>query len=278
MGSPKTIAILFTDLVGSTELASALGRTRSDELRRDHFADLRDAIDLASGDEVKGLGDGLMAVFPSASAALHCAVAIHQGVARRNRLGGPVLAVRVGAAVGDASNEGGDWYGPPVVEAARLCATAKGGEILISESLRLLAGTEDAPSLTRVGPVKLKGLPEPVVTWRVAWETAGESGPPLPTALSAPPAAGFVGRRREFERLMDAWKRAQRGELMTVLLAGEPGIGKTRLAARLAHDVHGQGAVVLYGRTSEDLGLPYEPWRQALEHLVQTASPSLLRR
>jgi len=274
----KTIALLFTDLVGSTELASALGRARSDDLRREHFSDLRDAIELAGGEEVKTLGDGLMAVFPSSGAALACAVTIQQGVERRNRLGGPVLAVRVGAAVGDASNEGGDWYGPPVVEAARLCARAKGGEILISDALRLLAGSAEAPQLTSVGPLALKGLREPVVTWRVGWETGAEGGPPLPTALSAPPAAAFVGRLPELQRLTDAWDRAQRGEPWTVLLAGEPGIGKTRLAARLAHDAHRQGAVVLYGRTSEALGLPYEPWRQALEHLVETVGPGLLRR
>jgi class 3 adenylate cyclase/tetratricopeptide (TPR) repeat protein len=278
LGSTRTIALLFTDLVGSTELASAIGRARSDHVRREHFSDLRDAIELAGGDEVKTLGDGLMAVFPSAGAALACAVAIQQGVEWRNRLGGPVLAVRVGAAVGDATNEGGDWYGPPVVEAARLCATAKGGEILISDALRLLARSAEPPELTRVGPVELKGLPEPVVTWRVVWETAGEGGPPLPTALSAPPAAGFVGRLPELQRLTNLWNRAQRGEPWTVLLAGEPGIGKTRLAARLADDVHTQGAVVLYGRTSEDLGLPYDPWRQALQHLVETAGPGVLRR
>ena len=278
MGSTKTIALLFTDLVGSTELASALGRARSDDLRRDHFADLRDAIELAGGEEVKTLGDGLMAAFPSSGAALACAVAIQQGVERRNRMGGPTLAVRVGAAVGDASAEGGDWYGPPVVQAARLCAAAKGGEILISDAVRLLAGSEETPPLSRVGPVELRGLPEPVVTWRVAWETAEDGGPPLPVALSAPPVAGFVGRVPERRRLADAWSTAADGEAWTALLAGEPGIGKTRLAAQLAHDVHRQGAVVLYGRTSEDLGLPYEPWRQALEHLVETAGPGLLRR
>jgi class 3 adenylate cyclase/tetratricopeptide (TPR) repeat protein len=278
LGSTKTITLLFTDLVGSTELASALGRARSDDLRREHFSDLRDAIELAGGEEVKTLGDGLMAVFPSAGAALGCAVAIQQGVERRNRLGGRVLAVRVGAAVGDASNESGDWYGPPVVEAARLCARAKGGEILISDALRLLKGSTEAPELTRVGPVELKGLPQPVVTWRVSWETAGEGGPPLPTALSTPLAAGFVGRVPELKSLTDAWNSAQRGEPWTVLLAGEPGIGKTRLAARLAHEAHTEGHVVLYGRANEDLGLPYEPWRQALEHLVETASPALLRR
>ncbi len=277
LGSNKTIALLFTDLVGSTELASALGRARSDDLRSEHFSDLRDAIELAGGEEVKTLGDGLMAAFPSSGAALAGAVAIQQGVERRNRLGGPELAVRVGAAVGDASNEGADWYGPPVVEAARLCAMAKGGEILISDAVRLLAGSAEAPQLTRLGPLELKGLPEPVVTWRVAWETAADGGPPLPTALNVPPAAGFVGRVAELQRLTDAWSRAQRGEPWTVLLAGEPGIGKTRLAARLAQGAHSQGAVVLYGRTSEDLGLPYEPWRQALEHLVETAGPGVLR-
>jgi class 3 adenylate cyclase/tetratricopeptide (TPR) repeat protein len=276
--STKTIALLFTDLVGSTELASALGRARSDELRREHFSDLRDAIELAGGEEVKTLGDGLMAVFPSSRAALDCAVAIQQGVERRNRQGGPALTVRVGATVGDASNEDGDWYGLPVVEAARLCSTANGGEILISDVLRLLAGSSEGPELTRVGPVELKGLPEPVVTWRVAWETAAEGGPPLPTVLSAPPGAWFVGRLPELRRLTDLWNRAQRGESWTVLLAGEPGIGKTQLASRLAHDAHRHGAVVLYGRTTEDLGLPYEPWRHALEHLVETAGPGLLRR
>ena len=278
MGSTKTIALLFTDLVGSTELASALGLARSDGLRREHFADLRDAIEQTGGREIKNLGDGLMAVFPSATGALACAVAIQHGVERRNALGGPELAVRVGAAIGDASTEGGDWYGPPVVEAARLCASASGGEILVSDAIRLLKGSGEGPELERVGSLELKGLPEPVVTWRVAWETADRPGAALPTALSAPPAAGFVGREAELQRLLEAWNAARRGERWTALLAGEPGIGKTRLAVQLAREAHRDGAVVLYGRSSEDLGPPYEPWRHALEHLVATAGRGVLRR
>ena len=89
---------------------------------------------------------------------------------------GTTLEVRVGAAVGDASSEDDDWYGPPVVEAARLCASAGGGEILVSDVVRLLAGPVEAPGLTAVGPLELKGLPEPVVAWRVEWEAAAYAG------------------------------------------------------------------------------------------------------
>ena len=68
--------MLFTDLVGSTELASSLTPEVGDEVRRGHFWALRQAIATSGGTEVKNLGDGLMVVFPVASAALLCAVAM----------------------------------------------------------------------------------------------------------------------------------------------------------------------------------------------------------
>ena len=111
----------------------------------------------AGGEEVKTTGDGLMVVLDSAGAALDCAVGIQQAVARRNRLDGPDLEVRVGAAVGDASSEDDDWYGPPVVEAARLCASAGGGEILVSDVVRLLAGPVEAPGLDGGGAAGAQG-------------------------------------------------------------------------------------------------------------------------
>jgi tetratricopeptide (TPR) repeat protein len=83
-------------------------------------------------------------------------------------------------------------------------------------------------------------------------------------------AAGelFVGREAEVDLLMRAWKDARAGERRAVLIGGEPGVGKTRLAAELARIVAADGAGVLYGRCDEDLGIPYQPWVEALRHLI----------
>jgi class 3 adenylate cyclase len=74
------VAILFTDVVGSTELSQRLSAEAADEVRRGYFAILRQAIAETGGTEVKNMGDGLMVVFGSASAALACGVPMQQGV------------------------------------------------------------------------------------------------------------------------------------------------------------------------------------------------------
>ena len=78
----ENVAILFTDIVGSTALSQRLSAEVADEVRRGHFSILRRAITESAGIEVKNLGDGLMVVFSSASAALGCAVGMQQGVER----------------------------------------------------------------------------------------------------------------------------------------------------------------------------------------------------
>ncbi len=82
----------------------------------------------------------------------------------------------------------------------------------------------------------------------------------------------FAGRERELEWLEQLWKGAEAGELRLALVSGEPGVGKTRLAAELAGRVHAEGAVVLAGRCDEDLGVPYQPFVEALHHLVEHAA------
>jgi tetratricopeptide (TPR) repeat protein len=81
-----TVTVLFTDLVGSTDLLARLGEAAFDEVRRAHFSTLREAIHRHGGDEIKTLGDGVLAVFGSAADAVNCAVAMQQAVARRNLL------------------------------------------------------------------------------------------------------------------------------------------------------------------------------------------------
>ncbi|MGH9008749.1 MAG: adenylate/guanylate cyclase domain-containing protein, partial [Acidimicrobiia bacterium] len=140
-----TATVLFTDLVGSTELRGRLGEEAAEELRRRHDRLLTEAVEANAGQVVKGLGDGIMATFAGASDAVAAAVAIQQAVDRLNRSGkAPVpLGVRVGLSAGDVTFEDDDVHGTPVIEAARLCAAAEGGEVLIADVVRVLAGVAD---------------------------------------------------------------------------------------------------------------------------------------
>src|SRR6266568_8915218 len=131
MSDIETVTSPFTDLVGSTALASRVGPNEAEDLRLEHFALLREAIAAANGREVKNLGDGLMVAFDSVTAAVGAAVKMQQAIDRHNRHGvAEPLAIRVGLSVGESAREGSDYFGTPVVEAARLCAAAEGGQIL----------------------------------------------------------------------------------------------------------------------------------------------------
>ena len=110
----ENVTVLFTDMVGSTALASSLAPDAADELRREHFAILRQAVAEAGGTEVKHLGDGLMVVFGAASAALSCAVAMQQGIDRDNRGREHSVGLRVGLSGGEVSREDDDYFGDPV--------------------------------------------------------------------------------------------------------------------------------------------------------------------
>jgi predicted ATPase len=74
----------------------------------------------------------------------------------------------------------------------------------------------------------------------------------------------------------ELWGEACGGSLRVAPLSEEPGVGKTRLATHVALAVHGEGSTVLYGRCDEDLGVPYQPWVQALSHLVKEAPQPVL--
>jgi class 3 adenylate cyclase len=274
----ETVTLLFTDLVGSTELANRIGPGPADVLRREHFGLLGDAAGTARGRQVKNLGDGLMLVFPSVNGALDAAVAMQRAIEARNRSAEVRFQVRVGVAVGEVTAEDGDYFGEPVVQAARLCALAEGGQILVTDTVRLLAGSAGGHQLSPMGPMELKGLPEPVVAHEVGWAPSVGAALSLPMRLRGAPDAAYVGRADERERLHAAWAGTAGGQGSLVLLSGEPGIGKTRLSSQHAFDVHGAGGTVLYGAVDEGLGVPYQPWIEALSHYVEHAPEALLRR
>ena len=98
---------------------------------------------------------------------------------------------------------------------------------------------------------------------------------PLPRALHLPAGAAFAGRERELAQLREAWGRVAEGGSAAVLLVGEAGIGKTRLAAELAAGVHRAGGSVLYGRCDEGLAVPYQPFAEALGSRFAEAADQL---
>src|SRR5437879_2288464 len=133
----STAIVLFTDLVRSTELRSRLGEDAAEELRHKLDGLVAGAVHASRGHLVKNLGDGIMATFVGASDAVGAAVAIQQAIGRHNRSGSAALEVRIGISAGDVVFEGDDCFGTPVIEAARLCSAARGGQILAAEIVRV---------------------------------------------------------------------------------------------------------------------------------------------
>jgi class 3 adenylate cyclase/tetratricopeptide (TPR) repeat protein len=273
----ETVSVLITDLVSSTAIADRVGPAAAESLRAEHFALLRGALERTDGREVKNLGDGLMVVFASASRALACGVEMQRALEARNRRAAEPLGVRIGVSLGDTTVEDGDHFGEPVVQAARLCAAADGGQIVVSDLVRQIGGTRDGHNFRSLGDLELKGLSELVQAFELAWEPASGGGITLPERLRELPPTGYVGRVAERERLDELFSQAREGSLRLALICGEAGVGKTRLSTHLALEAHGQGATVLYGRCDEDLGVPYQPWAQALRHFVAEAPQAVLR-
>jgi class 3 adenylate cyclase/tetratricopeptide (TPR) repeat protein len=278
----ENVTVLFTDLVGSTQLATSLTPDAADAVRREHFSTLRRAITETGGSEVKNTGDGLMVVFSTASAALACAVAMQQAVYRHNEASGRALGLRIGLSSGEVTPDDGDYFGDSVIEAARLCASALGGQILAAELSRSTAGRRAPYSFRYVGELELKGLPEALATTEVGWEppALGDSEAEralLPARLALEPEVGVIGRREELDVLHAAFKRVSAGDgREVVLIAGEAGLGKTTIAAEFARGAQKQGASVLLGHCQEETGAPYQPFRETLGHYVTYAPDTIL--
>ncbi len=210
MDEPRTatITVLFCDLVDSTALASDLGDTAADGVRHDVFDALRAETLAYRGTEVKNLGDGLMVSFTSNADAVRAACGMQQQIDVLGRSRQLPLALRIGISAGEATFEDDDWFGTPVVEASRLCATAHAGQVLVAGVVRLLLGSRAEVDLRPVGELQLKGLPDPIAAYEAEWARLAVRSVhlPLPRAFSIAPRFSLAGRAAEFEQVKAAWK------------------------------------------------------------------------
>jgi class 3 adenylate cyclase len=263
----RTATIVVTDLAGSTRLRTEVGEARADELRRAHDALLSEQASAHGGTVIKGLGDGLLIAFAGAAEALSAAVAMQQALhlfAARERT---PLAMRVGVAAGDVAFEDGDCFGTPVIEAARLCAAAPNGSIYLADMVRLLARGRADLDLATIGPLELKGLSDPLEASELHWQPTER-----PVDLRA--AFPYAGRAREREQLVASWRAADAGNGGLALIAGEPGIGKTRLVNELCNEARAGGATVLFGGCHDGDVVAYAPFVEAITSWVRNADAS----
>jgi class 3 adenylate cyclase/tetratricopeptide (TPR) repeat protein len=248
-GEIRRLTLFFADLVDSTVLSTRvepetyrllIGRYREQVLR---------AVNRYEGHIGSTAGDGLLAVFGHPIAheddvrrAVHAGLEIVQEVARLSeqarRRFGIEIHVRVGVHRGlvylDTAQD--DVYGLAANLAARVSGLAPPGAVVVSDAVEMLI-RNDFELEARLA-ARVKGVEEPITHYRVVAERA-----PASKSGQGP----LVGRDREMARLQKSWTRAQAGTLTTpgVVFRGEPGIGKSRLAAAAAELVEASGSVVL---------------------------------
>lgn len=234
-----TVTFLFTDIEGSTKLAQDYPDTW-EELRKQHDAVLRRAIEAQDGYVFRTIGDAFCAAFQTAVDALQAAVGVQLDFNARN-WDGPPIKVRIGINTGNAEiQEDGDYQGYlTLTRAQRVMSAACGGQILLSNTAAELV-RNDLPeniSLLDVKEHHLKGLPTPERLWQVIARGLPKDFPPLQTLVSVPnnlpvPMTTFIGREKEISAI-----KQELGSRRLITLTGPGGIGKTRLSLQVAFGI-----------------------------------------
>ena len=280
--------LLFTDIEGSTAhwehdsdvMAATVGR--HDDL-------VRSAVETAGGDFVqhRGEGDSTFSVFDDPAAAVGAALNLQLAILSERWLTREPVRVRIGIHTGEVELRDGDYHGRAINRAARVRGLAEGSTIVLSAASAALA-SESLPrgaTLVDLGEHRLRGLaglenllavrhadlPDPGLALRYLERRAA---PPVPAALRLHGETPLVGRERELTSLRQAWTDAAGGRATLTLLAGEPGVGKTRLTAALAEHAAADGALVLCGRCDEEALQPYQPVAEAFGGALDRLSGS----
>jgi class 3 adenylate cyclase len=165
--------ILFTDIVGHTEMMHRLGDRAGRDVLREHEELTRKTLQAHGGEEVKSMGDGFMASFASVTGAVECAIALQRAFEERHHgpgadSGSEPVHIRIGLNAGEPIEEGGDLFGSTVIMASRIAAQAGGGEILTSDVVRGLCSGKGFLFADR-GENVLRGFEDPMRLYEVRW-------------------------------------------------------------------------------------------------------------
>jgi class 3 adenylate cyclase/tetratricopeptide (TPR) repeat protein len=252
----RQLTVMFVDLVGSTALSVRLDPEEMSELLSAYRTAVASEVERFEGHVAKYMGDGVVAYFgwpqaheDDAERAIRAGLALTERVARLAAPVGEPLSARVGIAtglvvVGDVAGEGTAREEVVTGEtpnlAARLQELAGTGGVVIGRATRRLLG--DMFELDDLGSWHLKGFPEPLAVWRVTRESPAKG---RFRALHGEVLTPLVGREHELMLLFECWARAKDGDGRVVLLGGEPGIGKSRIAQAFSERLRDEAVTVL---------------------------------
>jgi class 3 adenylate cyclase/tetratricopeptide (TPR) repeat protein len=273
----NALTIMMTDVVGSTELRRACGDEDADDILTLQAAIVQHQVAAFGGRVRKSLGDGFLISFPSEVAAVRAAVAIQRALEEHNTAEPQrAVEVRIGVHSGQVAERDGDLLGQAVHATARVMTEAVGGEILITDEIRKQAEPQLDYSFFDSGLFWLRGFPELWRLYEVSWNDT--SAGPRPSAVRAPLTA-FVERDAERARLRQLVDDALVGRGRLALVAGEAGVGKSRLVAEIADEAQARGMRVLTGHCVEMSGTPpYLPYVEIIEEVISSPrSPAALR-
>lgn len=265
-GDPPSglVTLLFTNIEGSTRLLRRVGDHYNDLLER-HRQIIRDASVAEGGFEIGHEGDSARIVFQTASDGITAALAAQRALHDESWPTGCAVRVRMGLHTGPVAYASGQYAGITVHDAARVANAARGGQIVCSETT---ADCTTLPAGTSLRSLGLHRLTDPAVEMTLFQICHGDLPLSFPTLRSMAPTSGIVvGRDRELGRLDGLLGAAHAGSGTLLVIAGEPGIGKSTLLVELARRSAGMGMPVLAGRAVLDDGSPaFWPWLTALDH------------
>jgi tetratricopeptide (TPR) repeat protein len=230
--------------------------------------------------KTRGEGDSTLSVFGRASDAAAAVIELQQRLAAERWPDGIALPTRTALHTGEAESRDDDYYGQTLNRAARLRALGRGGQVLLSRATAELVADQlpAGVGLTDVGAHRLRGLTRPEHVFALVHPDLTTPPPAVAQRADHPHRTAFVGRDAEQAELHAALDSALGGQGQLVLIAGEPGIGKTRLARELSDEVQADGGQILWGRCWEEDGAPsFWPWMQVIRAWMVARSVEELR-
>ena len=277
-----TVTFLFTDIEGSTRLLRRLGDRYAEVLGR-HDRLVRAACAGHGGREVSTQGDAFFVAFARAGDAVAAALRVQRALAAERWPEGAGVLVRMGLHTGEPMVAAANYVGLTVHRAARICAVGHGGQILLSSATRELLedGLALGISFRDLGQWRLKDFDRPEQLFQVVVaDLPAEFPPPVSVAVSPGQRVSspdFVGRGTELTALLGALHGAAESRFSAVFVAGESGVGKSRLLGELEREAESRGARVLAGEcfTLAEGELPYAPIRSALRRLERDLDPGV---